>query len=510
MALTPVSDPDELKSGFADAALLELSCERRRLRQSLYEFLKWSWQFIEPEHTFVENWHLIEMCRVLQDIGTGKDVRPRHIFNIPPGTLKSILVSVVFPAWVWARNPTKKFLTAAYGAHLTTRDNLRVRDIIQSKEFQLMFPIKLVEDQNTKTRFNTNKGGWRIATSISGVGTGEHPDFIIIDDPTTAQQALSAPERQSANDWFDKTMSTRGMAYHVVVIVVMQRLHQEDLTGHLLARGGVNLIRLPMRYEKCTCPPLEDGQTVVPDDLRCVPHKADPDWNPYPGDPRTEPGELLFPQLFNEEKVKRIELDLGSDAAGQLQQRPSPEGGGLFQRGWFKFLDAMPAHIQRETRGWDTAGTPGAGDYTVGVKIAEFDVGKFIVADVVRDQWGPGDVDKNIRATAFLDGKSCPVREEKEGGSSGKAVIEARALLLVGFDYRGVQISGNKATRAKPFRAQCEAGNVYLLRAPWNAEYVRELCNFPNGKNDDQLDGSSCSFNSVLLEPKRKQHDITW
>jgi predicted phage terminase large subunit-like protein len=508
MNLSAPNEPDELQFGLADAEQLSLALERSRLRASLYDFLLACWPLVEPTKSFVPNWHINVLCHDLQNVMTGNVDFQRWVINIPPGTLKSILINVVFPAWVWARWPQKRFLTAAYGSHLTVRDNLRVRGIIESPWYQALFPLKLEDDQNTKTRYNNDRGGWRIATSIGGMGTGEHPDIIIIDDPTTAKQAASEAERSAANDWYDHTMSTRGGGRHVYVFLVMQRLHEDDLSGHLIKRGGVHRVCFPMRYEKCTCsrPTLS-----LPEEERCALHRADPEWAPDPRDPRTEPGELLFPDMFTEEVTKRLELDLGPyDTAGQLQQRPAPEGGGLFKRGWFKFVDALPKNITREARGWDTASTPGGGDYTVGVRIVELPDDTFIVADVQRDQLSPAGVDKLMKAIAETDGKDCAQREEKEGGASGLAVAGARAKLLKGFDYRCVPISGSKITRSKPFRAQVEAGNVSLLRASWNEEYLRELCSFPTAAHDDQVDASSCAFNAVLLEPKKRSVGAIW
>jgi predicted phage terminase large subunit-like protein len=500
-----------------------LALERARLRRSLYAFLQECWAIVEPSQPFVTNWHIEVMCQLLQDIATGKEPVQRWIFNISPGTMKSLLISVVFPAWVWARNSKKRFLTASYGQHLTVRDNLRVREIVQSPWFQRLFAVKLLEDQNTKTRYNTSDGGWRIATSVDGVGTGEHPDFIIIDDPTTAAQAESEAERTMANQWFDRTISSRGIGRGVTIIVVMQRLHEGDFTGHLLKKGGWGHVRFPMRFEKCTCPgPLE----TIPEDVRCPLHKADPNWVSDPRDPRTTPGELMFPALFNEQKVRQLELDLGPyGTAGQLQQRPAPEGGGLFKREWFKYADAVPA-IVRRVRGWDTASTQGGGDYTVGVKICEGfawlpspenprvrvlqSTGQFFIEDVKRDQLGPAGVDAFIRTTAEADGKNCPVREEKDPGGAGKTQVAARARLLAGYDYGVNTVGTSKIMRAKPFRAQCEAGNVFLVRGTWNEEYLKELCSFPTGTYDDQVDGSSCGFNALLLEPPPRQTDCTW
>lgn len=442
---------------------------RRRLwKRDLKEFIRQAWPLVEPTREFQNNWHIERLCQLLQDVSDGKI--KRLLVNVPPGTMKSLLVSVLWPAWEWASHPELRFLSASYSSHLTIRDNLKVRSIVTSPWYQQNFGVKLTEDQNAKTLFKTADGGWRVASSVGGPGTGEHPDRIIIDDPLTADQARSEVEREVANTWFDQTISTRGVTRDTAIIVVMQRLHEEDLAGHLLARGGWKHVCWPMRYE---------GGSE---------------------DPRTTPGELLWPEVFTEKIVRQLELDLGPyGTAGQLQQRPAPEGGGLFKKEWFKIVDAAPA-MARRARGWDTASSEGKGDWTVGVRIAEAG-GNFYIEDVRREQLGPAGVDAMMRQTAQMDGKSISQREEREGGSAGKAVIAARVKLLVGYDYAGVAISGDKVTRAKPYRAQVEAGNVYLVRGAWNAAYLEELALFPNGRHDDQVDGSSCAFNAVLLEP---------
>lgn len=393
--------------------------------------------------------------------------------------MKSLMVSVFWPAWEWTRDAGLRYLCASYGAHLAIRDNRRLRSIVTSPWYRRHFGVELASDQAAKVRFDTTEQGWRIATSIGGVGTGEHPDRIIIDDPHSAEQARSAAERETSCDWFDQTISTR-KARGPATVIIMQRLHEGDLSGHLLARGGWRHLCLPMRYEVAG----EDG---------ALPYARDP------RDPRTEPGELLWPSHWPEEKVRELELDLGPyGTAGQLQQRPAPEGGGLFKREWFPIVDAAPAGARR-CRGWDTAGTEGGGDWTVGTKMAEAD-GVVYVEDVVRVQAGPGAVDLIIRQTAEMDGKRCAVREEQEGGSAGKAVIAARAKALAGYDYAGVSATGDKVTRAKPFRAQCEADNVKLVRGAWNEEYLRELATFPAGAHDDQVDASSCCYNALTMD----------
>jgi predicted phage terminase large subunit-like protein len=513
---------DERKNLHADAERLQIEVERRRLKKSMHAFVTRAWSTIEPAQEFKDNWHIREICKILEDIADGRT--KRVIINVPPGTMKSLLVSVFWQAWMWARNPKLRVATASYAASITIDQNRKVRELVNSAWYQELFPLAFTEDQDTKIRFNTTEGGWRIATSVGGALTGEHPDIIIIDDAITAEQAKSDQERKAANGWFDSTVSTRGVARNVAVVVIGQRLHEEDLPGYLLKRGGWLHVCFPMRFEKCTCV----------GDEKCALHKTNAAWHPDPRDPRTETGQLLWPELFNEEKVKQLERDLGPyDAAGQLQQRPSPGGGGLFKAEWFKFCnsDELPKRT-RKARGWDTAGTEGDGDWTRGVKISEevalrpakdsegrelgYDswqpTGRFFIEDVKGGQLGPDGVDKLMLLTAEQDGKECAIREEKEGGASGLAVVKARARMFRGWDYAGVQVSGSKVVRAKPFRAQCEAGNVTIVRSHWNDEYIKELCAFPTAAHDDQVDASSCAFNAVLLEPVRDVvvHEAVW
>jgi predicted phage terminase large subunit-like protein len=521
--LAPAVQEEDLDRSISEFDVFATTLAASKYKRSLHAFVKDAWTLLEPERDFVDNWHIQQLCTLLEEMTAG--LYKRAIINVPPGTMKSLLVSVIYPCWLWARNPKQRVLTAAYSDKRALDANIKARNLIKSDWFQKHFKLQLVEDQNTKGRFDTKQGGWRIATSVGGEGTGLHPDLIIIDDAATAQDAQSDVERKRVNEWFDQTVSSRGVSRDVSIIVIGQRLAKDDLPGHLIKkdREGWTLVRWPMRFEKCTCPPDLEAAGA---DRRCPLHKADPDWTPDPRDERTTDGELLFPQLFDEKKVRQLELDLGPyGAAGQLQQRPSPEGGGLFKREWFQFCDrtAVPA-LKRVVRGWDTAGSEGKGDFTVGVKLSEgfewriengkrqlLSTGKFYVEDVARDQLGPDGVDKLIKATAAMDGKTVPVREEREGGASGKAVIEARRKLLAGHDYQEVTLGSNKVVRAKPLRTQVEGLNVFLVRAPWNEPYIVELCAFPNGADhDDQVDASSCAFNSILLEPPPRKVELVW
>ena len=460
-----------------DDDLVELEqVEAEMARRSFPTFVRDAWSVLETV-PMSWNWHLDVLCDDLTAITKGESTED-ELINVPPGTMKSLLVSVFWPAWEWTSFPGLKYLCASYSADLSTRDTMKMRQLLQSDWYVRRFGISLRGDQATKTWFINSEGGWRFATSTDGRGTGEHPDRIIIDDPHSAKQAKSQIERKAAIDWFDQTISARGVTRGVRKVVIMQRLHEEDLSGHLLQLGGWRHRMFPMRFE---------------------PDRKDVD----PLDRRTEKGELLWPALFPEEKVKKLERDLAEyGTAGQLQQRPAPLGGGLFKRDWFQFVEAKDVPREaRRCRGWDTAATQGAGDYTVGVKIAWAD-GLFYVEHVSRGQWSPKVVDEKMLTHARADGRAVRVREEQEPGASGKTVVAKRARDLAGFDYEPVQVTGDKETRARPFRSQCEAGNVRLVRASWNEDFLQELEVFPNGSHDDQVDAAGCAFNDLTIGPR--------
>jgi predicted phage terminase large subunit-like protein len=464
-----------------------------KARRRLHTFVQQAWPIVEPKAPFVDNWHIGFLAEHLEAVHFGQITD--LLINVPPGCMKSQLTSVMFPVWEWGPRgrPDLRYLCGSYDVALSIRDARRARDIITSPWYERHFrsrptPWTLRPDQNTKTRYDNTLSGWRIATSVGGKGTGEHPHRKLIDDPHNVKESLSELGRQEAITWFDLTMGSRGLALKAATIVIMQRLHEEDLSGHILEtlRDQFDHICLCMRHEPKRMVETRIGKT----------------------DPRTTPGELLWPALLDEPKVAKLEGQLRASqgefgVAGQLQQRPAPETGGIFQREWLQIVEAVPADAQilRRYRGWDAAGTAGGGDWTVGVKVALARDGIIYVEDVVRAQIGPGDDEKLMKQTADLDGRTVAIIEEQEGGSAGKKVIAAHAKLLAGYDYRGEAATGDKVTRARPFAAQARVGNVRLVRGAWNKAYVDEFALFPNAKHDDQVDGTSTAYNALALAP---------
>lgn len=451
----------------------------RQDKRHLYRFVRSAWEHIE-QVDFVDNWHIGAICEHLQAVWKG-DIQ-QLLINVPPGCSKSLITSVFFPAWCWANDPSKRFFYASYDQKLSTRDSVKCRTLVESNWYQRRFPgqVTLKHDQDQKTYYETIAGGFRLATSIGGHGTGQHPDFIVLDDPHSVMMAESEKERQTALDWWDQTMSTRGVSRGVRRIIIMQRLHEEDLSGHVLKHGGWDHLCLPMRYGGSNRSKTKLGFT----------------------DPRQTQGELLSNKQFTEEMVGKLENALGPyAAAGQLGQDPVPRKGGFFKVENVEIIDAIPPMAEMKVvRYWDTGGTT-TGDPSAGVKLAKHKKnGLYYVLDVVRGQWASEERRKMQRQTADLDYAS-PANNQvtqiqsEDPGAAGKDQAADFIKLMHGYSCKTMRETGEKTTRADAFSAQLNVGNVKLLRGDWNKAYIDELRMFPNGKNDDQVDASAGAFN---------------
>jgi predicted phage terminase large subunit-like protein len=369
---------------------------------------------------------------------------------------------------------------------LAVRDTARARRLIDSPWYQENFgdSFTFLSDQNEKMRYENDHTGFRVAITPGGLGTGERGNRIVIDDPHNVEGSLSAADRKKVTQWWDETMpSRRNDPTKDAWIVIMQRLHQGDLSGHILEKDtGVDHLMLPMEYE----PDRKCKTTIF-------------------SDPRSRAGEFLFPARFGKAAKDELSIGLGSyGSAGQLQQRPAPRGGGLFQRDWFEIVPGAPADANK-VRYWDAASTEAKGtgdpDYTVGVRMSEKG-GIFYVEDVRRKRANPLAVEIMVRQTADLDG-NMPVWMEQEGGASGKSMISHyQRNVMKGIAFRGNRVSTSKVARADPFSAAAEAGNVKLVKGLWNEEYLREFELFPAGKHDDQVDASSGAYEKLNTKSK--------
>ena len=444
--------------------------------RSLKHFIRQAWHIVEPSTEYVHGWHIDEVCEYLEAISRG-EIR-KLIINIPPRHMKSLTVSVFWPCWEWIDKPWMRWLFSSYAEDLSKRDSQKCRRIIQSPWYQQNWgdKVRVESDQNQKQRFENTATGVRIATSVNALGTGEGGNRIVVNDPHNVRDVEYEVKRISTLHWWDESMSTRINDPKIAAkIIIMHRSHENDLTGHILEkeRNYVHLC-LPARYEKD--------------------HPSR-----YVKDPRREEGELLWPERYGEKEQSDIEGEMGSYAvAGQMQQRPSPRGGGMFKVERFKIVNAITmAKVEKKVKYWDKAGTEGGGAYSAGVLMYRMKDKTYIIPDVQRGQWSAGEREARIRQTAEIDGKDVIVWVEQEPGSGGKESAEATVKNLAGFVIKAERVTGSKEARATPYAVQVEAGNVSLLKGEWNREFIDEHEKFPMGKYKDQVDAAAGAFNKL-------------
>jgi predicted phage terminase large subunit-like protein len=368
-----------------------------------------------------------------------------------------------------------------------------MRDLVQSEWYRTLWPHVVLMRDNEIDFENTARGGRRampFASLTSGRG-----NRVVLDDPHSTEQVESEAERERATRLFRESVTSRlNDPVKDAILVIMHRLHPQDVCG-TIERLGLDYVKLvlPMEYEP---------SSVVT--------------TRFYDDPRRYAGELLCPERIPRETVDKNKTELGSHAfATQYQQHPSAREGGMFKRHWFKIVDAIPAEAMMKVRRWDLAGSVQDGssdpDWTVGLKMATLPASegnKFYIEDVVRFRETGASVRKAIKTMASHDGIACTVVIPQDPGQAGKE----QAASIIGENAGSIIVAeretGPKATRAEPLAAQCEAGNVYLLRAPWNETFIEELCSFPQG-HDDQVDAAAGAFNR-LRPTSTYDHTMSW
>jgi len=449
---------------------------------TLYGFVQEFWSVLEPGRDFIGGWAIRAVCDHLEAVSRG--LFNRLLITVPPGMGKSLLVSAYWPAWEWTQRPELRFLATSYSEANCSRDNVRMRRLIESPTYQAAWGDRVCRRSEKwgETRFENTATGFREARPFASM-TGGRADRLLIDDPHSVKTAESDAERTSTIQTFRESIPDRLNDLQMsAIVVIMQRLHSLDVAGTII---DLNLpyvhLNLPMEFDPAR---------------RCV--------TPIFTDPRTEPGELLFPERFPPEEIAKLKAVKGQYAwASQYAQAPVPREGGLFKYSWLPFVPASPARATR-TRAWDLASsTRASADYTVGVLLARDDDGVFYVEDVKRGRFGPGEVQQLILSTAQADPPGTAVRVPQDPGQAGKAQADALIKLLAGFDVRAKPPSGDKLTRATPAAAQAEAGNVRIIRTGdqardmWIQPFLDEVTLFPAAAHDDQVDALADALNDL-------------
>lgn len=490
-----------------------LDIDRANCEDSLYEFMKQGWQYIDSA-PFTDGWPVEAVAEHLQAVADGQ-IR-RLIVNIPPRCSKSSLTSVAFPAWVWAQpwrthtsGPGVHFLHASYALQLSLRDSTKCRRLIESPWYKARWGDRftLTGDQNTKTRFDNSVGGTRLATAVGSALTGEGGNIIVVDDPNAAQEAFSEATIETTIEWWDGALSTRlNNPRQGAYIVIQQRLSEEDLTGHILSReaGLWTHLMLPMRYE-----PERSYVTSI-------------GWQ----DPRTEPGQLLWPERFGEEEVAVLERQMGPwTAAGQLQQRPEPKGGGVIKRDWWQLWDqdAYP-DVEYIVASLDTAYTEKTSNDMSAMTVWGIWSGGDQKAQVTRTMTPSGEAVGTItrRYTeehprvmmmyAWQDRLELhelviKVAETMKKFKVDKLLIENKAAgisvsqeirRLYGHETWAVQLvdpkKQDKLARLYSVQHLFAEGLIYAPNRSWADEVITQCTTFPKAKHDDLVDTVSMAL----------------
>jgi predicted phage terminase large subunit-like protein len=483
-------NPNAIGWDEAEAAL----CKR-----SFRRFIRRAWDEIDP-NPFIENWHVDAIADHLQAVHEGQ--LQRLIINVPPGAAKSMITSVLWPAWVWANRPDWQVLCASYEVGLATRDAVKCRDLMRTPWYTQWFrnddsPIitegwDFADSQDVKQYYKNTKQGHRAALGVGGRATGYRGDSLIIDDPISVKDAYSTAKLDACIRWKDTTMASRfNDKAKASEVLIMQRVHERDLTGHLLSQGGWEHLCIPARYT-----PKRYKGTALP-------------WV----DSREVEGESFFKAYFTEPVLERLKHELGSYAfAGQYQQTPAPAEGGIIKRHWFnrrwlmpdeKALDGVscrPLPMDFEQIAFFTDAAFKKTEDSDRVAIAVVGV-KGPDIYLLALAWERMSFVETAQRLVDLRARwSMCTGIYIEEAANGAAIIDSLKVKLPGLIP--IQPQGSKEARIGAASPYMEAGNLWLpLSSPWVEDFINEACSFPKAAHDDAIDAVCYSLLTFCNKP---------
>ena len=457
---------------------------RALARNHLAFFARGAFQALHPNLKVLWNWHLDLIANRLEDVIEGR--MRRLIINIPPRYGKSMMASVALPAYMLGRNPYAKIVCVSYARDLAEKMASDTRRLINSPFYRSLFATRLVNSRARLGELTTPEGGFRLATSVDGTLTGRGGQIMIVDDPLKPNEAASDVQRQSVNDWFDRTATTRpDDKERDAIVVIMQRLHEDDLVGHLMRQGHWAVLSLPVLAE-------EDETHIIrtPFGERIV---------------RRSAGCPLHPERESLERIQESARVMGSYGfAAQCQQRPAPSGGGLIKIELFNRynLDAKPT-FRRIVQSWDSASKGGKlNDYSCCTTWGVTSSKDIYLLHVYRAQIGYPELKRKVRE---LSEQFCAGAILVEDAASGIKLCQE--LCGEGFSrLLPIKPIGDKEARMDAQTPMIEAGGVFIPReAPWLAAYLHELAMFPNGRFDDQVDSTSQALKYIGIRSGPEQ-----
>ncbi len=435
------------------------------IRHDFSSFIIKSFSSVNPGAKLDYNWHIDAISEYLKACQKGEI--KRLIINIPPRYLKSLCVSVAWPAWLLAANPSERIIVSSYAQSLSNKHSLDCRTILLSEWYNRIFPdVKIKSGQNQKSKFMTTKMGFRLATATGASVTGEGGNFLIIDDPHNPTTIHSDPIRDHTLMWFDKTFSTRlNDKKKGVFVVVMQRLHTADLSGYLLEKGG---------WEHLCLPAVAETETFI-------------DINGFSLVRKT--GDYLHSAREGIEEIERAKKELGINSfSAQYQQNPIPLGGRLIKTSWIKRYKVPPGKFLRVFASWDTANKTGkSNDFSVGTIWGESD-NSYYLLDVIRGRYEYLDLKRVVINMANKYNLQAILIED---ASSGQVLIQ-QLLQETRLPCIPIKVSKDKVSRFYSILPLFESARIMLPEtAEWLFDYEKELFLFPNLKHDDQVDSTT-------------------
>lgn len=463
-----------------DREQLRLAVDAEQLRRNLHLYLQSCWEeVINPTIDFLDNWHIDILCEYLQAVAN--DEIRRLIINIMPRSGKTIITGACFPTWVWATHPETQFIFASYSQRLAEGTNRLRRNIILSDWYQSRWKVEISKDQRAKNLVTNTTNGQYFATSITGTCTGIGADVLVQDDPANPKQTQSKVERDRVNEAYSNTFVSRlNNPKTGKIIIIQQRLHENDLTGYLLDQqkeSGWEHLVLPIEFHQDTTYSFPLSKKVIT---------------------KTR-GELMWPERFPRSVIDSLKRESTLSFNGQYMQQPVPEEGMLFKREYLKYytklddnnylLHDTQEHITLEDMSIfsivDCAGTEHkTSDYTVVLTIGRTKDNKDILLDIYREQI---DTTKQLPILQSIVSKWNPVLVMIENIGFGTSLLHSATH--IGLPVTGITPKKDKISRAFAMVSKCELGYVYLPKsAPWVEEFISELLQFPRSRNDDQVD----------------------
>jgi predicted phage terminase large subunit-like protein len=460
---------------------LERELIRLRVRNDLSTFIHRTFQTIAPAQPYLHNWHIDAMAWHLEQCAIG--AIKRLVITLPPRYGKSICASVAFPAWVLGRDPSKRIICASYSENLASKHAGDCRTVMESDWYRSAFPTtRISRDKNVELNYQTTRQGGRYSTSVGGTLTGRGGNLIIVDDPINPEGAMSDAKRPAVNNWFDSTLYSRlDSKRDDVIILIMQRLHLDDLAGYVMQQEHWTHLNLPAIADS------EQQIQIGHDEFH-----------------QRQVGDLLHEEREPRDVLERIKTTLGSfHFSAQYQQCPVPVEGEIIKWDWFQFFDTCPARVpnDRIIQSWDTASkAKELSDYSVCTTWLH--QGKhYYLLDVLREKLDYPSLKRRVLEHAFRHEANTVLIEDKGSGTS--LIQDIQQEDSYGFlNPIGIVPQGDKETRMSAQSAKIEAGQVYLPKqAPWLGDLQAELLQFPHGAHDDQVDSISQFLNWIQGRP---------